>query len=477
MEHLKTSPTPFHCPGHKQGKGIPAALLDFVGSSAFALDLTQVIGLDDLHQPTGPLKEAHELASRAYGADHSFFLVNGTSSGNQVMIMAVCDPGDTIIVPRNAHKSVTSALIFSGAIPVYVAPEYDYELGIDHTVTVESIEKALRDNPRAKAVLIVSPTYYGATADLRKLVSLIHDAGKIALVDEAWGPHLRFHPDLPPCATTAGADLVVNSTHKLLSGLTQSSMLHVIGDRVDLGRVESVFRLFMSTSPSCLLLASLDMARMQMATQGKELLSETIRISEEVRTRINRLPGLACFGKEIVGKPGVSGWDPTRITASAKKLGFTGYEVEKIFRDRYNVQFDLSDIFNVIALITIGDRAEDGEKLAAAFEQFAREANTVLHHKNILETKDRPLELPDWPPQRLSPREAFTSPYETVSLKDSVGRVCTEVVTPYPPGIPILCPGEEVTQWIVDYLLIEMNAGVHIQGPVDPQLGTLRVVR
>lgn len=478
LEYVAEGVTSFHCPGHKQGKGVEARFREFLGEHPLAIDLTQVLGTDDLQQPTGVILEAMGLAAEAYGVDQSYFLVNGSSSGNHAMLLAVCNPGDEVILPRNAHKSIASGLIFSGVVPRYMMPEFDEELQVDHTVTVDTVRRALAEHPNARAVMIVSPTYYGATADLAGIAYLCRERGKALLVDEAWGPHLHFHPNLPMSATAAGADLAVNSTHKLLSALSQASMLHYRRGIVDQGRLEAVLRLFLSTSPSCLLIASLDVARMQMATEGEELLDRTISLAEELRGELNTIPGLSCWGREIVGRPGVHDLDPTKLTITARSLGYTGYEIEKIMRYRHSIQLELADLFNTIALITIGTTREEGRKLVDAFRVLAANptgAPTNGCHNPFREHKK--VKLPDWPPQRLTPREAFVAPHKVIPIREAQGMVSTELVTPYPPGIPIICPGEEISNDIIDYLFVEMEAGSRITGLADPDFNTIRVVR
>lgn len=487
LEYVEQKVTSFHCPGHKHGKGIEKRFKEFLGHNILSIDLTQILGLDDLQQPTGVLEEAHKLASEAYGVDQSYFLVNGSSSGNHAMLLAVCNPGDEVILPRNAHKSVASSLIFSGTVPRYMMPEFDEELQVDHTVTIETVKQTINKYPSAKAILIVSPTYYGATADLEAIARLCHESNKALLVDEAWGPHLNFHPNLPVSATRAGADLTVNSTHKLLSSLSQSSMLHYKKGIVDQGRLEAVIRLFLSTSPSCLLLASLDVARMQMITQGHELLEQTIALSQKLRKDLNQIPGLYCWGKEIVGRPGVFDLDPTKLTVSTRSLGYTGYEIEKIMRYQYFIQLELADLFNVIALITIGTTADDGEKLLEAFYSIAKgEAQSVNGLGNGWGATNscsnpfrehKKVKLPDWPTQCLTPREAFVAPHKVALIKESAGMISTELVTPYPPGIPIICPGEEITRELIDYLFMEIEAGSRITGLADQTFETIRVVK
>lgn len=468
----------FHCPGHQQGKGAYSNFRDFLGMNAFRADVCPVYGMDDLQQPKSVVKEAQELAAIAYDADDSYFLINGSSSGNQAMIMTICNPGDKIILPRNSHKSTTSALILSGAQPLYVLPEFDDDMQVDHTITLEATEKVLKNNPDAKAVYILSPTYYGVTADLRALIGLAHSYDKIAIVDEAWGPHLHFNNKLPIAAIDAGADICVNSTHKLIGGMSQASMLHVKGDRVDRGRLQGVLRIFLSTSPNSFLIASLDVARMQMAVEGEKLLDIGIGLGDYAREKIQAIPGFTVYGRNIIGRPGVYDYDPTRLVFSAKELGFSGYTVEKLLRNKYNIQIEMADLFNIVVLITLGHTKEDLDRLVAALSDISKRCKSNIEESDLFHKKSgKPIKLPDFPLQVLTPREAFVSEYKTVKFAESAGLVSNEIITPYPPGIPILCPGERITQDIIDYLQIELEAGVHIQGSIDPSLETVRVVK
>lgn len=468
ISYSRENVVPFHVPGHKHGKGMLPKFRDLVGDQALRLEVTQVLGLDDLHHATGPLMEAQRLAAKAYGADHTWFLINGSSSGVQAMIMAACAPGDTILIPRNAHKSTWGALITTGVHPVYVYPEYDYEYNIDHTPTVESYRRAADAHPEARALLIVSPTYYGVMADVRALIDLAHERGMLALVDEAWGPHLPFWRGFPGSAMLSGADAAVNSTHKLVGGMSQGSMLHISERRLDAGRVDAVARLFLSTSPSCLILASLDAARMQMAVYGDGLLERTVKIARQARRSIRDIPHVGCFGSELIGRPGVYGFDPTRLTFQVKGLGHTGYEMEALLRRRHHVQAEMSDLFNVLCLVTIGDRPEDLRRLVEGIRDIARERREVddANHPFHRCFGDR-FELPDWPPIRMTPREAFFAPSRRVLVRDSLGCVASELVTPYPPGIPIICSGEEITEQIIDYLSVEIEEDFKVHGLIE----------
>ncbi|MEW6278203.1 MAG: aminotransferase class I/II-fold pyridoxal phosphate-dependent enzyme [Candidatus Eremiobacterota bacterium] len=478
-EYVDTGVLTFHVPGHQQGKGSPARFRDFIARNGLAADITQVLGMDDIHRPVSVCKEAQELAADAYGVEHTYFLINGSSSGNHAMILASLRPEDVVLVPRNAHRSTVGALILSGARPVFYTPEYDHEMVVDHAPTPESVEAVLEQHPEATALFFTSPTYYGATADVHRLVKLGHDRDMIVMADEAWGPHLVFHDQLPPSAVEAGADLVIHSTHKLLAGMSQASMLHLTGKRVDRGRLEAVLKLFLSTSPSCLLVASLDVARHQMATQGQELLGRTIRLANQARAAINEIPGVHCYGEELLGRPGVFGWDPTRVVITARDLGFTGYELERYVRYEHNIQLEMSDLFNAVALVTIGHSEEHIERLVQALHGlpvYPREFDLKARLEMFEKKRGKPFELPDFPPQAMTLRQAFDAPFLTVPLEQSVGATCAELVTPYPPGIPVLCPGETITAETVDYLKMELAAGANIQGPFDPSIKTIRVV-
>lgn len=480
LKYINDKTLTFHVPGHQQGRGAAEKLINFIGMNVLAADVTQVPGLDDLHQPKDSLLKAQILTAKAYGADKSYFLINGSSSGNHAMIISSVRHGEKIIMPRNVHRSVIGALILSGAVPVFVEPEFDEGMQVDHTITKEKLEIALNNHPDAVAVMIISPTYYGATADLPELINLIHSKGKIALVDEAWGAHLNFHPDLPVSATEAGADLCINSTHKLSLGVSQTSMLHKKGNLVDTRRLESALRLFLSTSPNGLMLISMDIARMQMATEGKKLLERTINLAKWGRDEINNVPGLHCYGDEIIGRPGVYDFDLTRLVITAKEIGFTGYQLENLLRQKHNIQIEMSDLFNIVALITVGHSMQDLEKLILALKDITKNEKRA---EDLKETYlfDKKLGLsvsaPDWPMQRMTPRDAFMEAFEEIEFRKSCGRVCAELVTPYPPGIPILCPGEEISKEIIDYLCMELEAGIKIQGSFDPELKMIRVIK
>jgi arginine/lysine/ornithine decarboxylase len=481
LEYVDSGVLPFHTPGHMQGRGSDEAFREFVGDNILAIDLTPMPGIDDLLQPTESIKEAQELAAEAYGADHTFFLVNGSTSGNQCMMMTALNPGDKIAVPRNSHKSMLGGLVMSGAHPIYMQPAVDQDMHMDNSVTPETVLQTLEEHPDIKAVYIVSPTYYGVAADLVSIAAIAHDRGKLLLVDEAWGPHFKFHNALPISATEAGADLSISSTHKMLSAFSQCAMLHQIGDRVRLDRLKAVLKMFLSTSPNLPMVASLDVARKQMATEGAALLSRTIDLAQRTRERLNAIEGIYSFGEEIQGRPGVFDLDPTKVTVRVTDLGYTGYEASDLLRRRYNIQVELADLFNIVALFTIGTTEDAADRFVNAFEEMARDDRPLDMYapSGILEQrlKRETYQLPTIPPMRMLPRDAFLADTEFVQFRESAGRICAETISPYPPGIPVISPGEEITEDLIAYLRLEMKAGVRIQGPYDDELRVIRVVQ
>ncbi len=481
LDYVDAGVIPFHTPGHQQGNGLERGFREFIGDNFASIDLTPMPGLDDLLQPVDSLLEALELAAQAYGADRSYFLINGSTSGNQCMMMTAANPGDAVAVPRNSHKSLLGGLIMSGVRPIYMQPEVDENLHMDNVVTPETVQRTLLDHPDLQAVYIVSPTYYGVAADLEAITKIVHFHDKVLMVDEAWGPHFHFHPALPVSATAAGVDLCINSTHKMLSSFSQTAMLHQKGDRVRVDRLEAVLKLFLSTSPNLALVASLDVARKQMATEGAALLSRTIELANETRRKLNTIEGVYCFGEERVGQNGVFDFDPTKVTITVKDLGYTGYEAAEILRRRYNVQVELADLFNCVALFTIGTTAAAADRLVLGVSELAREDRPVdiFSPSGILQRrlKTGSYRLPKIPVLHMLPREAFLADTESVRFKTSAGRICAEVITPYPPGIPVISPGEEISKEIIDYLDLEIRAGVRMQGPFDKQLKTIRVVK
>ena len=457
----------FHTPGHKSGKGISTRFRKFVGSKIFTIDLTTLDEVDCLQKPVGVIREAQELAAEAHGADRSFFLVNGTTVGNHAMILSSVLPGEEVLVARNAHKSILAGIILSGATPRFFLPAFDPDLGIAINVNATVVQETMQAYPKARVVALTSPNYYGVAADTPTIVAAGQRQGKVVIVDEAHGPHLHFHPDLPPSAVDAGADLTVQSTHKIVGGMTQASMLHMKGTAVDPGRVAGILQLLQSTSPSYILMASLDLARMQMATEGRKLLGKAIELAEEARARINRIHGLRCLDQRQVKEWGDLSLDVTKLTISVKELGLTGYAASALLNSEFDIQVEMADLFNILVIVSIGDRRDDLDRLVRALEALARRGNGAAFFPDILPT----------PPIRetrlgCSPREAYFGKYDYVPLAKAAGRITCDIVTIYPPGIPILVPGEEISPQAVEYLQFMGQHGARIDGVGEqPQLG------
>jgi len=460
----------FHTPGHKSGKGISTRFRKFVGPKIFEIDLTTLDEVDSLHKPVGVIKEAQELAASAYGADRSFFLVNGTTVGNHAMILATTHPGDEVLVARNAHKSILAGLILSGAHPRFFLPRFDPSWGIILNVVPEVVREAMDRYPAAKVLTLTSPSYYGIAADLAGIIPDAKARGLVILVDEAHGPHLAFHPRLPLSALQAGADLCVQSTHKILGGMTQSSMLHVKGSAVDPARVARVLQLLQSTSPSYILMASLDLARMQMATEGEKLLNKAIELAEEARERINRIAGLRCLTEEEVKAMGDFRLDVTKLTISVKDLGLTGFQASSFLNAEFDIQVEMADLQNILVIVSIGDRRDDLHRLVLALERLAGR-HAGKRGSSI------PLLLPSFEGRLLlPPREAYFAPSEDLPLRKAEGRVSADIVTVYPPGIPLLVPGEEITAPAIEYLLHLAGCGARIDGLLEQGESKIRVV-
>jgi arginine decarboxylase len=471
MEYVNRETVPFHVPGHKKGVGIDEEYKNFIGENPFKIDVTVFKLVDSLHHPTGPIKKAQELAADAYGSDAAFFSIHGTSGAIQAMIMSVVNSGEKIIVPRNVHKSVTAGIILSGAVPVYMQPELDKKVGIAHGVTPETVEETLIKHPDARAVLVINPTYYGVATDIRKIADIVHSYNIPLIVDEAHGPHLGFNDRLPVSAISSGADICAQSTHKIIGALTQCSLLQVHSKFVDTHRVQQILNLLQTTSPSYILMASLDCARRQIALHGKELLDKTIELANYARNEINKIPGFYCFGNEILGQPGVYALDPTKITVTCRDLGITGYDLDMILSNKYHIQVELSDLYNVLAVGSFGDTKESIDKLLEALREISVEYNNKQNKKPDF------IDIPSIPEQILIPREAFNSVKSSVPLKDSIGMISGEFLLAYPPGIPVLCPGEKVSSEIIQYVQKLKDAGLYVQGTEDPKVENIKVVK
>lgn len=435
---------PFDVPGHKHGNGL-SEYTEYFGETMMQHDVNSMKCLDNLSHPTSVIRDAEKLLAEAYGCDYGFFMVNGTSSSVQAMIMSVCQPGDQIILPRNAHKSATNGMILSGAVPVYMQPEINDDLGIAMGVTLKTVMATIDANPKAKAIFIINPTYYGAASELKTIIDYAHSKGLAVLVDEAHGAHFHFHGDLPPSASSLGADLVSASIHKTGGSLTQSSVLLINEGIVHRHGVRTIINLTQTTSASYLLMTSLDVARKNLAVNGETILTNVLELSRYAKKAINDMHGLYAFGKELEGTPGVHYFDETKLTVNVAGLGLRGFEVYDILRDEYNIQLELGDANNVLAIMSLGDTKEHIDALLDAFKDISER----FKHQERLTYYHVPMECPT---TVLSPREAFYKPKKSLSLKDAIGKISGESLMAYPPGIPIITPGELITSEIVDYI-------------------------
>lgn len=462
----------FHTPGHKQGKGMDTEFFDLVTPLGLKTEVSLMEELDDLHDPTMCIKEAQDLAAELYGADSSYFIINGTTGAIHAMIMTAINPGEKIIIPRNAHRSVIGGVILSGAEPIFVLPEVDEDLGIAMAVSPDQIKQAIMENPDAKAVLIVYPTYYGVASDIEKIAAIVHESKMILLVDEAHGPHLKFSNQLPVQAMDAGADIVAQSTHKILGAMTQCSMLHTRHDYIDIQKLKTMVSLVQSTSPNYLLLASLDVARRQMAIAGEVLIKRAVDLSIWLRKEINHIDGLYCFGEEKLGTQGAYALDFTKLTVTVKGLCMTGSEAEKILRNKYKIQVELSDLYNVLFILSYADGPREAEVLLMALRKLAEDAKQNCKSMKMLDCATYPYKIL----AKQSPRQALFALKKKVRFDASSGLICGEVITFYPPGIPIVCPGEVITQELIDYCKTMKKNGLKVVGPEDASLTTIQVV-
>lgn len=469
-KYIEDKAMAFHTPGHKQGKGADVRLQEMITNTGLKMEVSLMEELDDIHGASMCIKEAQDLASDLYDADESRFFINGTTGAIHAMILTAVNPGDKIIIPRNAHRSVLGALVLAGAEPVFVQPEIDKNMGIAMSITVNALTKVIKQNPEAKAVVMVYPTYYGVAGDIESIATLVHQHNMLLLVDEAHGPHLKFSEKLPIQALDAGADIVAQSTHKIIGSMTQTSLLHMKKQRVDVERFNKMCSLVQSTSPNYLLLASLDIARRQMAIEGNQLMNKAVELAEKLRKDINKIPNLSCFGREYMNSEGKFALDVTKITVCVRALGISGAEAEQILRHKYKIQCELSDMYNLLFIISYADSEKECAYLLNALKSLARE---------FQDKKIQPLvqiNLPSIPEYVLSPRQAMFSKTRAVSFSESEGLVAGELITFYPPGIPVIYPGERISKEIIDYVLLQKQNGGNIIGPEDMQLNTIRVV-
>lgn len=464
-------PAYFRIPAHRFSRGVNPGFLEAAGEKMFSCDLTEAEGLDDLHHPAGAILEAEQLAAELYGSRRCWFLVNGTTCGNEAMILSAVGPGEKIMVPRNAHKSAMMGLILSGAVPVWIMPEYCGEWGVFGGIRPETVEEGFRREPDCRAVFLVSPTYYGICSDIQAIADICHAHGAMLLVDEAHGGHLYFSEQYPSGALQQGADLCAQSTHKTAGSLTQSSLLHLQGNLADPERVDENLKLVMSTSPSYLLMASLDAARQQLALRGKEMMEEAARMARQAGERLAQIEGFRVMEQNLSGTCGIRGLDPARLVFSARDLGLAGYELQERMYREAGISLEMADHENVIAVVTWGNRPEDLDRLIKGAESIARaEAGK---RQPLLR---RNFQFSDLPEMAIPPREAYFRPKRKVSWRNAAGEIAGESAAPYPPGIPLVCPGEVLEQDVWEELERCRREGISLHGPASPQLKTFRII-
>lgn len=458
---------PFDVPGHKRGRGNPE-LTEFLGSRCVGVDVNSMKPLDNLCHPVSVIRDAERLAAEAFGAAEAFLMVGGTTSAVQSMVLTVCKRGDEIILPRNVHRSVINALVLCGAIPRYVNPEVDPRLGISLGMRREQVQRAIAAYPNAKAVLVNNPTYYGICSDLRAIVKMAHEAGMLCLADEAHGTHFYFGDEFPVSAMAAGADMSAVSMHKSGGSLTQSSFL-LAGPNVQAGYVRQIINLTQTTSGSYLLMSSLDISRRNLALRGREVFHQVRELAEYARGEINAEGGYYAFGQEMVNGNSVFAFDATKLSVHTLDIGLAGIEVYDILRDEYDIQIEFGDIGNILAYLSIGDRRQEVERLVSAMadirRRYQRDPAGMLSQEYID------------PEVAASPQEAFYAEKVSLPLRETEGRVCSEFVMCYPPGIPILAPGERITAEILDYITYAQKKGCSMTGPEDPEIRRLNVLK
>jgi len=457
---------PFDVPGHKHGKGNPE-LTAFLGEKCVGVDVNSMKPLDNLCHPISVIRDAELLAADAFGAKNAFLMVGGTTSSVQSMVLSCCKHGDKIILPRNVHRSVINSLVLCGAIPVYVNPEVDHRLGISLGMSRDQVKRAIDANPDAVAVLVNNPTYYGICSDLRAIVKMAHDAGMLCLADEAHGTHFYFGENMPVSAMKAGADMAAVSMHKSGGSLTQSSLL-LIGENVSERHVRQIINLTQTTSGSYLLMSSLDISRRNLALRGKEVFRKVVEMAEYAREEINVIGGYYAYGREMINGDSIFDFDPTKLSVHTRDIGLAGIEVYDILRDEYDIQIEFGDIGNILAYLSIGDRMQELERLVSALAEIRRRYKKNPDGLMTQEYID--------PEVVCSPQKAFYSNKKSVPLKDSAGEVCSEFVMCYPPGIPILAPGERITEAILEYISYAKAKGCSMTGPEDPDINNINIL-
>ena len=468
LERLrKMRVVPFDVPGHKRGRGNPE-LARLLGEKCMSMDVNSMKPLDNLCHPVSVIRQAEELAAEAFGAAHAFLMVGGTTSAVQAMVLSVAKRGEKIILPRNVHRSVIGAMVLCGAVPVYVNPQCNDRLGIPLGMTVEDVKKAIEENPDAKAVLVNNPTYFGICSDIKTIVKMAHDHGMYCLADEAHGTHFYFSDQLPVSAMEAGADMAAVSMHKSGGSLTQSSLL-LLGPNMSEGYVRQIINLTQTTSGSYLLLSSLDISRRNLALRGKETFEKVRSYAKYARAEINDIGGYYAFCRELINGNSVYDFDVTKLAVHTLDVGLAGIEVYDLLRDEYDIQIEFGDFGNFLAYLSIGDRKQDIERLVSALAEISRRFGKEKVNLMTQEYVD--------PQVAVSPQDAFYADKEKVELKDAPGRISGEFVMCYPPGIPILAPGERVTQEIREHIEYAREKGCTLTGAEDLEIRHLNVLK
>lgn len=467
LKHKENRVVPFDVPGHKGGRG-NQELTDFLGEQCLKVDVNSMKPLDNLCHPVSVIREAEEIAAKAFSAKWAFFMVNGTTASVQAMIMSVCKPGDKIIMPRNVHRSAINCLVTCGAIPIYVNPGVNKKIGIPLGMSVSDIIDAIKANPEAKAVLVNNPTYYGVCSNLVEIVRVAHEHNMKVLVDEAHGAHFYFGDNMPISAMAAGADMAAVSMHKTGGSLTQSSFL-LCGENMNPNYIRQVINLTQTTSGSYLLLVSLDLARKNLALNGKEIFAKCVEYAEYARTEINKLEGYYAFSSELIDGDTVFDFDPTKLSVHTRNIGLAGIEVYDILRDEFGIQIEFGDISNFLAIISAGDRAFEIERLIASLSEIKRlygtsDTSAMFDHEYIN------------PDVAMTPGVAFYLDKTSYELNDSIGKISGEFVMCYPPGIPILAPGERITREIIDYINYAKEKGCFLTGTEDMNVDRINIV-
>lgn len=468
LERLrKMRVVPFDVPGHKRGRGNPE-LAGLLGEKCMSMDVNSMKPLDNLCHPVSVIRQAEELAAEAFGAANAFLMVGGTTSAVQAMVLSVAKRGEKIILPRNVHRSVIGAMVLCGAVPVYVNPQCNDRLGIPLGMTVEDVKKAIEENPDAKAVLVNNPTYYGICSDIKTIVKMAHDHGMYCLADEAHGTHFYFSDQLPVSAMEAGADMAAVSMHKSGGSLTQSSLL-LLGPNMSEGYVRQIINLTQTTSGSYLLLSSLDISRRNLALRGKETFEKVRSYAKYARAEINDIGGYYAFCRELINGNSVYDFDVTKLAVHTLDVGLAGIEVYDLLRDEYDIQIEFGDFGNFLAYLSIGDRKQDIERLVSALAEISRRFGKEKVNLMTQEYVD--------PQVAVSPQDAFYADKEKVELKDAPGRISGEFVMCYPPGIPILAPGERVTLEIREHIEYAREKGCTLTGAEDLEIRHLNVLK